>query len=97
VRRLRVSGQLVSAETGALIRADRFEGEMSDLFDLQDRFTESVVAAIEPSLRRAEVRRRPRSALGPTLGHKLVPYNRGLGPRTPTLQDARWNKPGRSG
>jgi TolB-like protein len=56
-RQLRISGQLVSAETGALIWADRFDGEMSAVFDLQDRVTEGVVAAIEPNLQRAEIKR----------------------------------------
>src|SRR5258708_36201992 len=43
---LRISGQLVSTETGALIWADRFDGDMSGVFDLQDRVVEGVVAAI---------------------------------------------------
>jgi TolB-like protein len=55
--RLRISGQLVSAETRALLWADRFEGEMSDVFDLQDRVAEGAVAAIEPTLQQAEIRR----------------------------------------
>ena len=54
---LRISGQLVSAETGALIWADRFDGEMSAVFDLQDRVAEGVVAAIEPNVQRAEIKR----------------------------------------
>jgi TolB-like protein len=54
---LRISGQLVNAETGALIWANRFDGDMSDVFDLQDRVAESVVAAIEPNLQRAEIKR----------------------------------------
>jgi TolB-like protein len=54
---LRISGQLVSAETGALIWADRFDGDMSGVFDLQDRVVEGVVAAIEPNLQRAEIKR----------------------------------------
>jgi TolB-like protein len=62
--RLRISGQLVDAVTGALIWADRFEGDMSDVFDLQDRVAESVVAAIEPNLQRAEIKR---SSHKPTL------------------------------
>jgi TolB-like protein len=44
--RLRFTGQLVDATTGAHIWADRFDGDLSDVFALQDRFTESVVAAI---------------------------------------------------
>ena len=55
--RLRFTGQLVDATSGAHIWADRFDGEMSDVFELQDRFTESVVAAIEPKLQFAEIGR----------------------------------------
>jgi len=55
--RLRITGQLVEANSGAHIWADRFEGDMSDVFDLQDRITESVVAAIEPKLQLAEIER----------------------------------------
>jgi TolB-like protein len=55
--RLRILGQLVDATTAVQIWADRFEGEMSDVFELQDRITESVVAAIEPWLQFAEIER----------------------------------------
>ena len=55
--RLRFTGQLIDAISGTNIWADRFEGQMSDVFDLQDRMTESVVAAIEPNLQRAEIER----------------------------------------
>jgi TolB-like protein/Flp pilus assembly protein TadD len=55
--RLRITGQLVEAHSGAHIWADRFEGEISDVFDLQDRITESVVGAIEPKLQLAEIDR----------------------------------------
>jgi TolB-like protein len=55
--RVRFVGQLIDASSGRHIWADRFEGEMSDVFDLQDRFTESVVAAIEPELQTAEIER----------------------------------------
>ena len=55
--RLRILGQLVDATAGAQIWADRFDGEMSDVFDLQDRITESVVAAVEPRLQLAEIER----------------------------------------
>jgi TolB-like protein len=55
--RLRILGQLVDATTGMQIWADRFEGGMTDVFDLQDRITESVVAAIEPWLQLAEIER----------------------------------------
>ncbi len=55
--RLRFSGQLVEAGSGVHIWADHFDGEMSDVFDLQDRITGSVVAAIEPKLQLAEMER----------------------------------------
>jgi TolB-like protein len=55
--RLRFTGQLVDATTGTHIWADRFDGELSDVFDLQDRFTESVVTAIGPRLQLAEIER----------------------------------------
>jgi TolB-like protein len=55
--RLRFTGQLIDTKSGAHIWADRFEGELSDVFELQDRFTESVVAAIEPNLQLAEIER----------------------------------------
>jgi TolB-like protein/Tfp pilus assembly protein PilF len=60
--RLRILGQLVDATTGAQIWADRFDGELKDVFDLQDRITESVVAAIEPWLQLAEMERVKRKA-----------------------------------
>ena len=55
--RLRFIGQLIDASSGMHIWADRFEGELSDVFELQDRFTESVVAAIGPQLQLAEIER----------------------------------------
>jgi TolB-like protein/Tfp pilus assembly protein PilF len=55
--RLRFTGQLIDTTTGSHIWADRFEGDLSDVFGLQDRFTESVVAAIEPNLQLAEIER----------------------------------------
>jgi adenylate cyclase len=55
--RIRITGQLIEAENGHHIWADRFEGTLEDVFDLQDRITESIVLAIEPSMRRAELER----------------------------------------
>jgi tetratricopeptide (TPR) repeat protein len=55
--RLRFAGQLIDATSGGHIWADRFEGNVGNVFDLQDRFTESVVAAIEPKLQLAEIDR----------------------------------------
>ena len=55
--RVRITGQLIEASTGHHIWADRFEGSLEDIFALQDRVTESVVGAIEPSLMKAEMLR----------------------------------------
>jgi len=55
--RLRFTAQLIEAMSGAHIWADRFEGELADVFELQDRFTASIVAAIEPNLQLAEIER----------------------------------------
>jgi TolB-like protein/Flp pilus assembly protein TadD len=55
--RLRFLGQLVDTTSGAHIWAERFDGELTDVFELQDRFTESIVAAIEPKLQAAEIER----------------------------------------
>ena len=53
--RVRITGQLIEAATQHHIWADRFEGSLDDIFALQDSVTESVVGAIEPSLRQAEI------------------------------------------
>jgi adenylate cyclase len=55
--RIRITGQLIEAVTGRHVWADRFDGDLADLFELQDRITESVVGAVEPSLRLAEIER----------------------------------------
>ncbi|HWK64047.1 MAG TPA: adenylate/guanylate cyclase domain-containing protein [Rhizobiaceae bacterium] len=55
--RLRITGQLVEGSTATHVWADKFEGPVEDVFELQDRLTESIVGAIEPSIRRAEIER----------------------------------------
>jgi adenylate cyclase len=55
--RLRITGQLIDATTGGHIWADRFDGALEDVFDLQDQITASVVGTIEPRLQRAEIER----------------------------------------
>jgi TolB-like protein len=59
--RLRITGQLIDAPSGRHLWADRFDGDLADVFDLQDRITESVVAAIEPTVQLAEVERQKSS------------------------------------
>jgi adenylate cyclase len=60
--RVRITGQLIDAATGAHLWADKYDGGLEDIFDLQDKITASVVGAIEPALRKVEMeraRRRP--------------------------------------
>jgi adenylate cyclase len=55
--RVRISCQLVEATTGQHLWAERFDGTLEDSFDLQDRITESVIGAVGPVLRGAEIDR----------------------------------------
>ena len=54
--RVRITGQLIDTATGAHLWADRFDGGLDDIFDLQDQVTSSVVA-IAPRLEQAEIER----------------------------------------
>lgn len=55
--RVRIACQLIDAATGLHLWSDRFDSTLSDVFDLQDRITSSVIGAIEPKLRHAEIER----------------------------------------
>jgi adenylate cyclase len=55
--RVRITAQLIEAETGTHLWADRFDGSLEDVFDLQDNIAISVAGAIEPKLQAAEIRR----------------------------------------
>jgi len=55
--RIRIASELLDSATGTHIWADHFDGALSDIFDLQDQITASVVGAIEPKLRHAEIER----------------------------------------
>lgn len=63
--RVRITAQLIDAATGNPIWADRYDGALTDIFDLQDKITEGVVGAIQPSILTAEIerarRKRPES------------------------------------
>ena len=67
--RVRITGQLIDAKTGAHLWADKFEGELANVFDLQDRVTEGVVGTIAPLLE-AEVLAHARKA--PTRSHDAL-------------------------
>src|ERR1700740_1005949 len=61
--RVRITAQLIDAETGAHLWADRFDGLLEDVFDLQDKVAFSVAGVIEPTLQAAET---VRSSARPT-------------------------------
>jgi len=61
--RVRITAQLIDAETGTHLWVDRFDGSLEDVFDLQDKVALSVAGVIEPALQAAEMRR---SAARPT-------------------------------
>jgi TolB-like protein/DNA-binding winged helix-turn-helix (wHTH) protein/Tfp pilus assembly protein PilF len=64
--RIRISGQLIDASSGTHLWADRFEGAIEDVFELQDQVAASVVGAIAPRLQQAEIeraRRKPTESL----------------------------------
>ena len=60
--RVRITGQLIDAATGSHLWADRFDGALDDIFELQDQVTASVVGAIAPKLEQAEIERARRKA-----------------------------------
>ena len=60
--RVRITGQLIDTATGAHLWADRFDGAIEDIFDLQDQVTSRVLGAIAPKLQQAEIERAARKA-----------------------------------
>jgi adenylate cyclase len=76
--RVRITAQLIEAETGAHLWADRYDGALQDVFDLQDQITESVVGVVEPSLRQSEIersrRKRPENLGAYDLYLRALPY-----------------------
>jgi adenylate cyclase len=76
--RVRITGQLINATTGTHIWADRFDGSLADVFDLQDQIATSVAVVIEPTLRQAEIerarRKRPDSLDAYDLYLRALPF-----------------------
>ena len=62
--RVRITGQLVDAATGTHLWAERFEGTLDDIFELQDQIATSIVGAIASQLERAEIERARRKPTG---------------------------------
>ncbi|MGY3132355.1 TolB-like protein [Bradyrhizobium sp. USDA 4501] len=74
-KRVRINAQLIDVATGAHLWAERFDGDIGDIFNLQDRITEEVVGAIAPEVDRAEIER----AIGTRIGKidAVTAYYRG--------------------
>ena len=76
--RVRITGQLVEAETGVHLWAERYDRPLDDIFALQDEITLNVVGAIQPSLREAEIarvkRKRPENLDAHDLALRALPH-----------------------
>ena len=55
--KVRITVQLIETESGAHVWAEKYDGSLDDIFDLQDRITERVAGALHPSIRLAEIDR----------------------------------------
>jgi adenylate cyclase len=76
--RVRISAQLIDATSGHHVWADRYDGAIDNIFDLQDQITASVIGVVEPSLRQAEIdrarRKRPDSLDAYDLYLRALPH-----------------------
>lgn len=76
--RIRINVQLIEAETGQHLWVERYDRKLDDIFAVQDEITMSVVGAIEPSIRKAEIervkRKRPDSLDAYDLVLRAMPY-----------------------
>jgi adenylate cyclase len=68
---LRVTGQLVETETGSHLWADRFDGVMTDVFELQDRVTATIAGMLDHRIRRVEIDRARRKSTADLTAHDL--------------------------
>jgi TolB-like protein len=82
--RMRITGQLIDAAIGVHLWADRFDVPVADIFEVQDQITASVVGAIEPKLRQAEIERARRKPADNLQAYDLVLRSRfTFGQQTP--------------
>jgi adenylate cyclase len=84
--RVRITGQLIDATNGAHLWADRFDGSLHDVFELQDQVAASVAGVIEPALQAAEILRVTQSPTNDPTAYDL--YLRAL------YRTQAWDKPG---
>jgi len=83
--RIRIIGQLIDAESGAHLWADKFDGSLANVFDLQDRVTASVVSAIAPKVQQSDIERARRK---PT--EKMDSYDCFLRGTAANLDRSKW-------
>jgi adenylate cyclase len=87
--RLRITAQLVEAETATHLWADKYDGSLKDVFDLQDQITDRVIGIVEPSLRRSEIersrRKRPENLDAYDLFLRALPHMQARMPDTARL------------
>jgi adenylate cyclase len=85
-QRVRITGQLIDSVTGAHLWADRFDGSLEDIFDLQDTVASSVAGVIEPTVQAAEMRRSSDRPTNDLTAYDL--YLRALAP----IRSGEWEK-----
>src|SRR5207244_3250899 len=83
--RIRITAQLIEAETGAHLWAERFDGSLEDVFDLQDQVATSVAGVLEPTLQAAEILRSAERSTSDLTAYDL--YLRGLATFFPVTRD----------
>src|SRR6202163_4794133 len=83
--RIRITGQLIDAASGAHLWADRYDGTLEDVFELQDQVASSVVGAITPSVTQAEMERAKRKSTSSLDAYDY--YLRGLAARWQYTRD----------
>jgi adenylate cyclase len=84
-QRLRITGQLIDAVTGTHLWADRFDGSLEDVFELQDKVASSVAGVIEPTLQAAETARSAHRATNDLTAYDL--YLRALAAFYPVTRE----------
>ncbi len=99
--RVRITAQLILAETGSHLWAERYDRDLTDIFELQDEITLAVVAAIEPNVRAAELERvrhtRPDNLDVYDLILRALPYATRTAPDdVPRRRSRSWNAPARA-
>ncbi|MEI6200446.1 MAG: adenylate/guanylate cyclase domain-containing protein [Enhydrobacter sp.] len=85
--KVRITGQLIDSQTSAQLWADRFDGALEDIFDLQDRVTSSVVGAVVPKLDLVEIERAKRKPVENLDAYDL--FLRGVGKTNENRAEAR--------